>query len=436
MKLFGNKDSKSAKHSVRPEPGSGKEAAAPKAPMDPRRSRALKRALIIAAAVILVIAAVIIGYAIWERPPDVANTGINSPVTSQAGSQDPGPTATDAPEDPDGDDAGETDDQEGALETDRDDGVYTLLVVGRDKASNSTDTIIVAKFDTQKHTIDCVNIPRDTLINISWSSPKKINTVYAGYINSGKDGVTGLKEHIAKLLGFEVDCYAVVSLAAVEQAVDCIGGIYFDVPVRMLYTDPTQGFHVDLQPGYQLLNGEQALGAFRFRDTYAGGDIERIGVQQDLLRAVADQMLSLGNIPHLAELIQIVLDNVETDLTAANIAYFAREFLKCGSEDINFHTMPFTGNWINYVSYVSVDIPSWLEMVNDYLNPYAQDVTEANVDILVSDYSGYSMYSTTGVIAGGIDSFYCLNCYGHHAPGQCPVAQAGGGDAEEEAGAE
>lgn len=422
MKLFGSND-KNARHRARTEPDREKKA---KAPMDPKKAKALKRALIIAAAVLLVIAAVIIGYAIWERPPEISSPGISNPGAGQTGSQDTESGDAEAPDSPD--ESGDADDQEGALETDRDDGVYTMLVVGRDKASNSTDTIIVAKFDTKAHTIDCVNIPRDTLINISWYSPKKINTVYAGYINSGKDGVAGLKEHIKKLLGFEVDCYAVVSLAAVEQAVDCIGGIYFDVPVRMLYTDPTQGFHVDLQPGYQLLNGEQALGAFRFRASYDGGDIERIGVQQDLLKSVAGQMLSLGSIPHLPELIQIVLDNVETDLTAANIAYFAREFLKCGQEDINFHTMPYTGNWINGVSYVSVDIPSWLEMVNEYLNPYAQDVTEANVDILIANYSGTTLYATTGAVAGGTDSFYCMTCYGHHAPGQCPAVQTSGGE--------
>ncbi|MGN1002089.1 MAG: LCP family protein [Oscillospiraceae bacterium] len=427
MKLFGSKDSKNAQHAA-PRRSDSPEQTRDKKPRektakagDGKRSRVWKRVLIVVAAIILVIAAVIIGYSIWERPPEIENTGFHNPSAEQSGSQDTQPGDPDSPGSVD-----DPDDQEGALVTDRNDGVYTFLVVGRDQASNSTDTIILAKFDTKAHTIDCVNIPRDTLINISWSSPKKINTVYAGYINSGKDGVEGLKTHIKKLIGFDVDCYVVVSLAAVEQAVDCIGGIWFDVPVRMNYYDPTQDFRVDLQPGYQLLNGEQALGAFRYRAGYDGGDIERIGVQQDLLKAVASQMLSLGSIPHLTELIQIVLDNVETDLTAANIAYFAREFLKCSMDDIQFSTMPFTGNWINGVSYVSVDIPAWLDMVNQCLNPYAQDVTESNVDILIANYDGSSLYATTGAVAGGTDSFYCMSCYGHHAPGQCPAAQTSG----------
>ena len=57
------------------------------------------------------------------------------------------------------------------------------------------------------------------------------------------------------------------------------------------------------------------------------------------------------------------------------------------------------------LSYVSINIQEWLQMVNDYLNPYDKDVTEANVNILVHSYTS-GFYSTTGYIAGGADSFY------------------------------
>ena len=56
------------------------------------------------------------------------------------------------------------------------------------------------------------------------------------------------------------------------------------------------------------------------------------------------------------------------------------------------------------LSYVSINIDEWLQMVNDYLNPYDKDVTEANVNILVHSYTS-GFYSTTGYIAGGADSF-------------------------------
>ena len=392
---------------------------------DPKRRG--KKVLLIVGIVLAVIAAAVAIYAIWERPPAIPDTPGPSappPTSTVRPSAKPGDPTPSLPPDDD-----PVEDYTNALVTDRAPGTYTALLVGRDYASNSTDTIIVVRMDTKAHTIDFVSLPRDTLINISWSgSPKKLNSVYPGYINSGKNGIDGLKEHVKNLLGFDVDCYVVVSIQAVERAVDTIGGVWFDVPTDMHYWDPTQNLTINIDAGYQLLNGEDAVKVCRFRDTYAGGDIERIGVQQDFLRALASQILTLGNIPNLPTLIDILVENVETDLTAANIAWFARQFLACGMDGISFQTMPWSnGCLINGVSFVSVGLNDWLAMINERLNPYVEPVTAANVNILMSDYSGINISSTTGVISGGPDSFFCLPCTVanegksvHHLPGTCP----------------
>jgi len=400
---------------------------------DPARRRGISTGLIVLIAVAALLLAAVIAYFIWERPIDLPEE-TPRPAHTQVPVRTPAPDGRDAPDGTDGTDvppdAPDESDAPGIAEvSSRRKGVYTILVLGRDQSSNSTDTIIVVSFDTAAHSISAVSIPRDTLINIGWSgTPKKINAVFPGYENSGRSGVEGMKEHIRKLLGFSVDCYAVVSLEAVEQAVDCIGGVWFDVPQDMKYDDPTQNLHIDVKQGYQLLSGADALGVLRFRHGYAGGDVERIGVQQALLKALAGQMLTLGNIPNLGELLTILSDNLDTDLTTANMAWFARQFLACKSDDVRFHTLPYaTGCYINGVSYVSVDLEGWLTLVNESLNPYTDAVTAANVDILTSNYSGTRLYATTGAVAGGADSFYCLSCtvanggtVTHHLPGTCP----------------
>lgn len=357
----------------------------------------MKKALIVLLCIYFVVVAVIIGYSIWEKPPEI--------ITPPSASATPAPEVTDAPEDSDN----LEDDNDHAPETMRSDGIYTAAVIGRDAASGSTDTILVGRFDTNNHTIDVVNIPRDTLVNISWAkTPKKINAVYAGYENSGLEGMDGLKEHLAKITGFEVDCYALIDVNVFVDIVDAMGGVYYDVPQDMHYYDPRQDLTINVSKGYQLLNGYDAMGVFRFRNTYAGGDLQRIGVQQDFLRAVASQMISLGNIPNLGKIVDIVTSRVETNLSAANIAYFARQFLQCDMENINFHTAPVSGSYFGGVSYVSLNVNPWLEMVNEYLNPYDRDIIIENVDILVANYDGTYIYATSGIIAGGPDSFVDL----------------------------
>ncbi len=393
-----------------------------------RPSRRGRKAFLIVGIILLVLLAAVIGYAVWERPPQVSTP---TPVPKATPTPTAKPTAkpddptvepTPTPEPPDPFDQIPLE----PLITDRDAGSYTFLLVGRDVASNSTDTIIVARLDTRKHSIDCVSIPRDTLINIGWAStPKKINAVYPGWVNSGANGIDGVKTHIRMLLGFDVDCYAVVNIQAMEQAVDCIGGVWFDVPQDMHYWDVAQDLSIYINKGYQLLNGADAVKVCRFRDGYAGGDLDRINVQQDFLKSLASQMLTLGNIPNLGTLVNILAENLDTDLTAANIAWFARQFLMCSMEDIHFRTMPYSNFCdLNGIGFVSIAQDAWLELINSALNPYTEPVTAANINLLMSDYSGSMMWSNTGVIAGGADSFYCQDCTiknggkaVHHLPG-------------------
>lgn len=393
--------------------------------------KALRRAFVALGVIVIAVLGVVIGYSLWETPPDIPTPGsssspsISDPSDSGSGSQSTDSQPTDEP----------VDEYEGALVTERNDGIYTFLLVGRDHASNSTDTIIVGKFDTNTHTIDMVNIPRDTLINLSWSgSPKRINTVYPGYVNGGNKGIDGLLPEIRKLVGFDVDFYAVVNLKVVSDVIDAIGGVDFDLPIDMDYDDYSQSFHVHLKKGYQHLNGYEALGVFRFRyggvvdgvqtAGYPGGDIQRIQTQQSLLISIAKQLLTLGNIPNLPNVISLCVENVETTLDASNMAFLARQFLKCSTDAISFHEMPYSNFcMINGNSLVSIDIDPWIEVINEYLNPYTEDVTRANLNILTSNYDGSYLYSTSGVIAGGIDSFYCSMCGHGHAPGGCPTSE-------------
>ena len=116
--------------------------------------------------------------------------------------------------------------------------------------------------------MDFVSIPRDTLVNISWNI-RKINAVYWGTVNSGGVGIDGLRQQVKNLLGFDVDCYAVIDLNVFIDTVDALGGIYFDVPCDMDYEDSSQNLYIHVKAGYQLLDGETAMGVVRFRSGYA-----------------------------------------------------------------------------------------------------------------------------------------------------------------------
>ena len=313
-------------------------------------------------------------YMLWEKAPDVEPEAPKAISTEKTSDSDVEPVSPDRQQD-----------------------IYTILLVGNDDGNGNTDTIVVGRLDTVNHTMDFVSIPRDTLVNLDWNV-RKINAVYAGTANSGGVAIDGLKTQIRNLIGFNVDCYAVIDLDVFVETVDLMGGVWFDVPQAMHYEDPGQNLYIHIDAGYQCLNGEQAMGVVRYRSGYANGDLGRIEMQQQFLKAVATQFIRLGNIPNISQVVSLLAKNMDTDLSAANIAFFLRQALLCDSEDINFHTMPNTPDMVYGLSYTFVELDPWLEMINQCLNPYNAAVTAANLDVVYK--SGGTILSTSGNLRG------------------------------------
>jgi len=365
-----------------------------------------RKKIIRIAAVTLSLAAValvtaISGYMLWEEAPAVATqTPAPTPSPAAAAAATPQMPEEAAP----------------AAVEGRKKGVYTLLLVGNDDGNGNTDTIMLGRLDTVEHKMDFVSIPRDTLINAAWDV-RKINAVYWGDISEGGNGIDALKEHIARLTGFEPDCYAVLDLDVFVEAIDLLGGVYFDVPQALDYDDEQQKLFIHLQPGYQKLDGYDAMCLCRYRSGYVDGDIGRINMQHDFLKACAEQFIKLGSIPNAGKLAELLADNMYTDMSAANIAFFLRNALMCKAEDVSFYTVPNTPATIHGYSYAVIDVWDWLPMINETLNPYYEDVGWENVDIVYLSNGGY--YGTAPLRGG----WYYYEKPSVQAPAPTPVPE-------------
>ena len=289
---------------------------------------------------------------------------------------------------------------------------YTVLILGRDTGGGgNTDTMLLASYDVTNQKATVMSIPRDTMVNVSWDL-KKINSVYNMY-GGGEKGIQHLYKEIAQLVGFEPDYQVVVEWEAVGEIVDAMGGVYFDVPRNMNYDDPTQDLHIHINKGYQLLNGEQAMGVIRYRHDnkvngktlgYVDGDIGRIATQQAFLKAVVEQLLQVKNLTKLNQFAKVFQNNVETDMSFTNILWFAQQAVFGGLsvENVNFVTMPGNYNascWSreygNMQSYVTPYADELLELVNNHLSPFKEVFTLSDLDIMSINADG-SVSSTTG----------------------------------------
>ena len=282
-----------------------------------------------------------------------------------------------------------------------------VAVAAYDQLGVSTDVVLVGRLDSENLTLDVVSIPQDTLVNVSWGV-KKLNSVMVGERGDPERFV----EHLTDLLGFQVDNYVILDIDVVEKLVDCIGGIYFYVPRDMDYDAEDQDLHIHIAKGSQLLLGEDAVKVLRYRmgndgSGYPNGDLGRIATQQSLLKALASQLLKLKNIPNLEKIQQIIESDVQTDLTANNIAFYVREFLQMKEDAVRFQTAPGKGVSIRGGSYFELDVDGWLAMINESLNPYDTDVTAENLDVLRA-LGRDGAISTTGELVP-LGTFYNYN---------------------------
>ena len=336
----------------------------------------------------------------WIKPPDI-------PVTVQPDDEKDTPDEPEEPQGPTDDELYPDDGYDGDMPTvsgDRKEGVYTFLLVGTDKGDGNTDTIMVASYDTVNQNVSIMSIPRDTMINASWDI-KKINSVYSRY----NDGIGALKKQVKTLVGFAPDFYVKVDLTMFVELVDLVGGVEFYVPQDMNYDDPWQDLHIHLKEGLQVLDGEKAMELVRFR-RYAEGDIKRVEVQQNFMKALIKECLSLEHWGKIKAYIDLALENVQTDLEFGSVVWFAAQALGLNGTAAlnmdNIYTCTIPGNYWNSAwsrathseqSYVTIYPKQVVELVNERFNPYEQKVTTSMLDAM-SILDNGDIASSTGSV--------------------------------------
>lgn len=185
-----------------------------------------------------------------------------------------------------------------------------------------TDSIMLLSIQPASHQAVMVSLPRDLWVRISTANGSvvgKLNSAYADGVSqsSATGGGEVASTTVARITGLSIDGWVGVDFKAFRDVVNALGGIRIDVPKTL--DDPyyprgeTNGMiHVHFNPGWQTMNGEQALEYARSRETTS--DFDRSRRQQLILLAVRQRVFSLNAIPKMFSLLTALSDNVRTNL--------------------------------------------------------------------------------------------------------------------------
>ncbi len=218
-----------------------------------------------------------------------------------------------------------------------------LMIIGRDrdyddrtdqvlKSRARSDMLMVAHVDFAKNSISLLSIPRDTRAHVPGHGTTKINAAH-------QFGGPALSEKVVQdTFGISSDKYLALDFEGFEEAIDQLGGVDLVVDKKMDYDDNWGHLHIHLKPGFQHLNGQQAMGFVRFR--HSDSDLVRTRRQQTLIAALKTKLRSPLALAQIGPMLDKIDRHVDTDLSPAQEVALARFAHDTPRQQVRMDTLP------------------------------------------------------------------------------------------------
>lgn len=203
---------------------------------------------------------------------------------------------------------------------------FTMLLMGIDSTDEvleknaiaNGDTLIVVTFNPKTLNATMLSIPRDSYVPIACWSNKAENKIThaAGY---GNDCMINT---IEQYLGINIDYYAKINFKGLVKLVNAVDGVQIDVKQQLCTDDSSRDGQICINPGYQTLDGEQALVYARNRKALVNGDFGRNQHQQEIVIALADKIKTVNSVSKFMEIFDTVSNSLDTNLTKQQMLSF------------------------------------------------------------------------------------------------------------------
>lgn len=230
---------------------------------------------------------------------------------------------------------------------------------GSEQMNSRTDTLMLVKVNTATGKIQIISIPRDSRVLIRGEFDK-INHAHA------YGGMTLTLRTIRDWLGIDLDYYVKLNYQAVIEMVDAMGGVELDVPFDIEL--PEMWIH--LKQGRHKLSGWEALFLARYREGYEDGDLGRVHAQQNIMKEIIKQALSIDKIGHVGDYLKTYAKHVDTNVPYSTILELIPAMSKLNTENVETYTIPGDGRYIDDVSYFIYDQLGTEQLVDKVLEKY------------------------------------------------------------------
>lgn len=264
-----------------------------------------------------------------------------------------------------------------------------ILLMGVDVATNSenpfkgnrSDTMLLISIAPYGKNINVISIPRDSKVYIAGrNKADKINHAFA--FGGAKLAVRTVEE----TFGVKINNYLAISNEGVIKMIDTLGGLPIYIEKNMKYDDYSANLHINLKQGNHVLSGKETEGYLRFRhDSF--GDIGRIRRQQWFFDALLERLKDPTVIVKLPELLKIIPEYIQTDMSAYDLAKYAGMAKNVDTSTIQIATIPGSPSTKGVISYWIIDPLKTQDLINKmvYRNKADIEFKDLSVGILYAD---------------------------------------------------
>lgn len=248
-------------------------------------------------------------------------------------------------------------------------GEINVLLIGSDTRGEErglSDTIMIAHYNQNTHDVKLASIMRDTYVEVPGHGMQKINAAFAF------DGPELLRQTLKQNFDIDLNYYAVVDFEGFAKITDIIApdGIEVDIPHQM-----SEGIGMTLEPGKQILHGDELLGYVRFRKD-ADGDYGRVQRQQEVISKLKDELVSFHGIVKLPKLLGVADPYIDTNVGNKTILSIGKGLITGSEHPIETIRIPVDNSFQNARTDVGavldIDIEQNKQALQDFLSADAE----------------------------------------------------------------
>lgn len=200
---------------------------------------------------------------------------------------------------------------------------FNVLLLGVDTGefgrtdSGRSDSMIVAHINLKKKEYTLMGVERNLLVDIADQGMQdKLNAAYA------YGGASCSVKTVEKMLDIQIPYFVSIYMGDFQKILKEVGA----VQVENEFEFSSDGF--DFPKGKLTLSPEEALSWARMRYEDPRGDYGRQMRQQLLLKGVLENMAQLNQVTKWNAFIDILTDNIKTNLPITNLVLHAKKLMK------------------------------------------------------------------------------------------------------------